>query len=184
MNMIRLWGGGQFEYDQFYELCDQNGILIWHDMMFACAMYPGKEDEIQKMIPEIVDNVQRLRNHPSIALWNGNNEVWIGWQEWGWQSLLKTQAERDLVYNWYDRIFNKEIPAVLSMIDPDRFYWPTSPTSSYSKGAEGMKSGDVHYWGVWAGKADIETYNTNIARFMSEFGMQGMVPMTSLRQFT
>lgn len=79
-NMLRIWGGGQFEYDIFYEKCDQAGILIWHDLMFACAMYPGSEDIFQNIKNQMIDNLKRLRNHPSIGLWNGNNEVWIGWQ--------------------------------------------------------------------------------------------------------
>lgn len=86
-NMLRVWGGGQFEYDVFYDLCDQSGLLIWHDLMFACALYPGQKEMLDNIAAEMRDNVRRLRNHPSIAMWNGNNEVLIGWQEWGWQNL-------------------------------------------------------------------------------------------------
>jgi beta-mannosidase len=84
-NMLRVWGGGQFDHDIFYDLCDENGLLIWHDLMFACAMYPGSKEIYENIKQEMIDNVIRLRNHPSIAIWNGNNEVWIGWLEWGWQ---------------------------------------------------------------------------------------------------
>ena len=83
-NMLRLWGGGQYEYDIFYDICDEKGVLIWHDMMFACAMYPAQHDMLENIKQETIDNVKRLRNHPSIALWNGNNEVLIGWEHWGW----------------------------------------------------------------------------------------------------
>ena len=87
-NMIRVWGGGQFEHDPFYDYCDAAGILVWHDLMFACALYPifSKGSSIDDIKEELTDNVLRIRNHPSIALWNGNNEVWIGWQEWGWKN--------------------------------------------------------------------------------------------------
>jgi len=83
-NTIRSWGGGPFDYDILYDLCDQNGLLIWHDLLFACAMYPGNETYLDSIYNELIDNVMRLRHHPSIALWNGNNEVWMGWMEWGW----------------------------------------------------------------------------------------------------
>ncbi len=82
--MLRLWGGGQYEFDVFYDTCDEQGMLIWHDMMFACAMYPGRGDFLDEVAAETRDNVKRLRNHASIAMWNGNNEVYIGWKQWGW----------------------------------------------------------------------------------------------------
>lgn len=129
---------------------------------------------------ETIDNVRRLRNHPSIAIWNGNNEVLIGWENWGWQRDLDDK-QKVLVFGWYENIFNKTIPNVISAVDPDRFYWPTSPTSQ----APGNYSfGDIHQWTVWAAKGDIELYNDYIGRFNSEYGMQGMIPMSSLKQFT
>lgn len=87
-NMIRLWGGGQFEKDEFYSTMDEAGILIWHDLMFACALYPSSAEILENIAGEMRDNVRRIRHHPSIGLWNGNNEVWIGWQEWGWKNNL------------------------------------------------------------------------------------------------
>ncbi len=87
-NMIRVWGGGQFEKDEFYQAMDEAGILIWHDLMFACALYPSSDDILSNIAAEMRDNVRRIRRHPSLALWNGNNEVWIGWQEWGWKQGL------------------------------------------------------------------------------------------------
>lgn len=116
---------------------------------------------------ETIDNVRRLRNHPSIAIWNGNNEVLIGWENWGWQRDLDDK-QKVLVFGWYENIFNKTIPNVISAVDPDRFYWPTSPTSQ----APGNYSfGDIHQWTVWAAKGDIELYNDYIGRFNSEYGM-------------
>ena len=84
MNMLRIWGGGFFENDLFYELCDQNGLLVWQDFMFACAMYPSDEAFINNVRQETIDNIKRLRNHPCIALWCGNNENLIGWNDWNW----------------------------------------------------------------------------------------------------
>lgn len=95
-NMIRVWGGGQFQKDQFYDVMDEAGILIWHDLMFACALYPSSSDILANIEAEMRDNVRRLRNHPSIGLWNGNNEVWIGWQEWGWKNGL-SDVQKNLV---------------------------------------------------------------------------------------
>lgn len=88
----------------FYDLCDEAGLLIWHDFMFACAMYPGSQDYYDNIWHEIIDNVKRLRNHPSIALWNGNNEVYQGWMQWGWQDKL-TPEQRQEVWEWYVEIF-------------------------------------------------------------------------------
>eukprot|EP00347_Sterkiella_histriomuscorum_P013880 403363013 len=179
-NMLRVWGGGQYEFDVFYDICDEQGILIWHDMMFACALYPGDQDYLQNVEQETTDNVRRLRNHPSIAIWNGNNEVLIGWKEWGWQDNL-TDPQKTMVYQWYTDLFEGTIPRVLLNEDPDRFYWPTSPTSSQTAG---FNSGDIHEWLVWASQEDIEVYNTHVGRFVSEYGMQGMIPMSSLKKFT
>ncbi|CDW90651.1 beta-mannosidase [Stylonychia lemnae] len=179
-NMLRLWGGGQYEHDIFYDICDEKGILIWHDMMFACALYPGTPEFLENIARETIDNVKRLRNHPSIAMWNGNNEVLIGWKEWGWQDLY-TEEQRVTVFQWYLNIFNETIPNVLNEVDPDRFYWPTSPTQSAS---HDFDSGDIHMWLVWANQEDIEIYNTHVGRFNSEYGMQGMIPMSSIKQFS
>jgi beta-mannosidase len=129
--------------------------LIWHDMMFACAMYPAEGPMLENIKLETIDNVKRLRNHPSIALWNGNNEVLIGWEHWGWQDDLN-QTQKDIVFGWYQDIFEKTLPEVIAVHDPDRFYWPTSPTSQ----APGNYSfGDIHQWTVWGGAGDIELYN-------------------------
>ena len=85
-NLLRIWGGGQFESDIFYELCDENGLMVWHDLLFACAFYPGDNEFLDNVANELIDNVKRIRIHPSLIMWNGNNEVEIGWREWGWQN--------------------------------------------------------------------------------------------------
>ena len=88
MNMLRVWGGGIYEADDFYELCDEMGILVWQDFMFACSMYPGDPEFLDNVRAEAIDNVKRLRNHPSIVLWAGNNEIETAWINWGWRQNL------------------------------------------------------------------------------------------------
>lgn len=126
-NMIRLWGGGQFEYDIFYDICDEKGLLIWHDFMFACAMYPGTKEYQDNIRHEIEDNVKRLRNHPSIALWCGNNEVLDLWERG--EKLITGWLARIKIEKWYDNIFNQVIPTTVKLEDPDRFLQPTSPSN-------------------------------------------------------
>lgn len=173
-NMIRVWGGGQYEHDDFYETMDEAGILIWHDLMFACALYPvmPDSDDLDNIRAEIGDNLKRIGHHPSIGLWNGNNEVWIGWQEWGWQkdltNLQKYQAEE-----MYFQIFRKAIPETIAEITPQIFYWETSPSSSSNTLAT-LGSGDVHFWRVWGAGTPIEEYKLFVGRFNSEYGMQSM----------
>lgn len=131
--------------------------MIWHDFMFACAMYPGSSDMYDSIYHETIDNVRRLRNHPSIALWNGNNEVYNGWIQWGWQDKL-TPEQRTEVWGWYVDIFQKIIPGALAVTDPDRFYWETSPSTLIGIDLQ-LNFGDIHFYGVWGGAWDIETYN-------------------------
>lgn len=132
--------------------------------MFACAMYPAYKEMLDNIKEETYDNVKRLRNHPSIALWNGNNEVWTGWLHWGWKNQ-STEENKKILEGWYHDIFDTTIPAILRQIDPDRYYWPTSPSVF-----DTIRYGDIHYYGVWGGE-DIEKYNDNIGRFNSEYGM-------------
>lgn len=179
--MVRIWGGGQFEYDIFYDICDKFGLLIWHDFMFACAMYPGTSDDLDNIQNEIQDNVLRLRNHPSIALWNGNNEVWVGWNKWGWKSYINI-FQNLKVGGWYKSIFNKVIPKLLISIDPDRYYWSTSP-SNFAESTSTINTGDIHFYGVWGGM-DVEENNDWVGRFNSEYGFQGALAFESIKKFS
>lgn len=176
-----MWGGGQFENDVFYELCDEAGLLIWHDLLFACAFYPADPAFLESVEMELRDNIRRLRIHPSIVMWNGNNEVEIGWKEWGWQNN-HTKAELTEMWSWYQALFLGRIPKVLAEVNPDTFYYPTSPTSSF--GNDERFKGDIHYWGVWAGWEDIERYDIIVGRINSEYGMQAMPDFSSIRKFT
>ncbi len=144
MNMLRVWGGGIYESDDFYELCDEMGIMVWQDFMFACSMYPGDREFLENVRQEAVDNVKRLRNHPSIVIWCGNNEVETAWAHWGWKQNLPAKLWDD-----YKAIFHDVLPSVCTEFDPSRPYWPSSPSSNLEDDADSQKIGDVHYWGVW-----------------------------------
>ncbi|MBI9063905.1 MAG: glycoside hydrolase family 2 protein [Marinilabiliaceae bacterium] len=183
MNMLRVWGGGFYENDIFYDLCDENGLLVWQDFMFACSMYPGDEAYLASVRDEAVQNVRRLRNHPCIALWCGNNENYIGWKDWGWSNKL-TKKDSAKVWNDYEKLFHQLLPEVVSEYDGDRFYWPSSPLHGW--GYPVHKEGDVHYWGIWHAQEPFENFQKKeaIGRFMSEYGFQGCPEMSSIQKFT
>lgn len=182
MNMIRVWGGGIYENDLFYDLCDQNGILVWQDLMFAGSMYPGDSSFIQNVKEEVIDNVVRLRNHPSIIHWNGNNEIEVAWKNWGWQKQYGYSSEDSAkIWNDYLSLFHNKIPRLLSELD-DRPYTPTSPLSNWGT-PENFNYSSMHYWGVWHGKDDFEGYYENVGRFMSEYGFQSFPDMETIKFF-
>lgn len=195
MNMLRVWGGGIYENDEFYELCDRNGILIWHDFMFACVMYPGDQDFLDNVRQEAIDNVRRLRNHPCIALWVGNNEIDTAWQNdvpgggWKWKEQY-TQAQRDQMWATYQAIFHQMLPQVVSQHDAQRFYWPSSPLAAWDGKdvrhadiATPQQSGDIHYWGVWWAQKPFSIYRSRIGRFMSEYGFQSFPEFRTIEAF-
>lgn len=183
MNMLRVWGGGIYESDLFYQLCDENGILVWQDFMFANTMYPGDSAFLNNVEAEIEDNVKRLRNHPSIAHWNGNNEIDVAWHNWGWQNQFHYTAE-DSTHIWRDylKLFHKLIPDKLSELDPKRSYTTTSPLSNWGTPAN-FNNSSMHYWGVWHGQDEFEEYRNNVGRFMSEYGFQSFPNMETIRAF-
>ncbi len=183
MNMLRVWGGGIYEKDLFYDLCDENGILVWQDFMFACSMYPGDKEFLDNVKQEAIDNVVRLRNHPCIALWCGNNEVSQGWRDWGWQKQY-SKGERKKLYGDYVKLFEELLPSVVEQYDSGRAYWPSSPLFGW--GYPLKSGGDVHYWGVWHGQQPFENFNKSryIGRFMSEYGFQSCPEMSSIKKFT
>lgn len=184
MNMLRVWGGGIYELDYFYDLCDENGILVWQDFMFACSMYPGDPNFLENVRQEAIDNVVRLRNHPSIALWCGNNEVQDAWHQWGWQFQYTEEQKAEISEN-YQSLFHRLLPEVLKVWDPDRPYWPSSPSSGPDFGqTSNTQSGDLHYWGVWHGRKPFESYQDFIPRFSSEYGFQSFPEMKTIESFT
>ena len=186
MNMIRVWGGGIYEDDLFYDLCDKYGLLVWQDFMFACAMYPGNESFLKSVEDEAIYNVKRIRTHPSLALWCGNNEVLSAWENWGWkENIIENQSQEiaDTIFKSYDQIFHQILPEVIKNHDPNTQYWSSSPSSSPGI-AESLTSGDAHYWGVWWGKESFNTYEEKIPRFMSEFGFQSFPEFSSVKKYT
>jgi beta-mannosidase len=176
MNMIRVWGGGIYEDDEFYKACDENGILVWQDFMFAGSFYPSDEDFVHNVKEEVKDQVNRLQNHPSIALWCGNNEIDEAIVNWGYQKQLKYSKEDSLqVWRDYKKLFHEVIPNTLkeNLTSEKNIYWPTSPSIGWGH-KESLTGGDSHYWGVWWGEFPFEIYNEKVPRFASEYGFQGM----------
>jgi len=169
MNMLRVWGGGIYENDIFYDLCDEKGILVWQDFMFACAMYPGDKSFLDNVKQEAIQNVKRLRNHASIALWCGNNESSEGWHRWGWQTD-KSDEEQEEIWSNYLKVFDSILPATVSAYS-NISYWESSP--KYGRGNPKYKTeGDAHDWWIWHDAYPFEHLEDNVPRFMSEFGFQ------------
>ncbi|NLO50854.1 MAG: glycoside hydrolase family 2 protein [Bacteroidales bacterium] len=190
MNMLRVWGGGVYEDDLFYDLCDRHGILIWQDFMFACAMYPGDSAFLENVRHEAIDNVKRLRNHPSLALWCGNNEIENAWgpydenRGWGWKQR-HSAAERAAIWQAYDTLFHHILPQVVQQLDAKTPYWHSSPSAGMGKLAgHDTPSGDMHYWGVWHGQHPFSDFKKHKARFMSEYGFQSFPTMASVARYT
>jgi beta-mannosidase len=186
MNMIRVWGGGVYADDAFYDACDKNGILVWQDFMFACAMYPSDEKFLDNVKNEVIDNVNRLQNHPSIALWCGNNENDEGWKNWGWQKQYNySESDSTEIWNGYQKLFHEVIPQTLdSLVSKEKnIYWPSSPSIGWGR-KESLLQGDSHYWGVWWGMEPFEIYKKKVGRFMSEYGFQGMPNLETFSKFT
>jgi beta-mannosidase len=185
MNMLRVWGGGVYADDAFYDECDKNGILVWQDFMFACAMYPGDEAFVENVKNEVTDNVSRLQNHPCIALWCGNNEIDEGWHNWGWQKQYNySEEDSTKIWNEYRKLFHEAIPQTLNSLLPknENRYWSSSPSIGWGK-KESLTQGDSHYWGVWWGKEPFETYGEQVGRIMREYGFQSMPDLKTIKTF-
>jgi beta-mannosidase len=181
MNMLRIWGGGQYEPDYFYELCDELGILIWHDFMFSCMSYPSDRPFLDNVRTEITQQVRRLSHHTCIALWCGDNEV-IG--SLGWYPETRAAPER-YVAN-YDRL-NSMLGNIVEDEDPARRFWPSSPSMGYLDFSDGWQMdtrGDTHYWDVWHSAKSFEAYRSVNPRFASEFGFQSFTSMNVIESFT
>ncbi len=179
MNMLRVWGGGVYADDEFYNQCDKQGVLVWQDFMFACVMYPGDDHFYENVGEEVVDQVERLRNHPCIALWCGNNEVDEGWKNWGWQKQFKySEIDSATIAQNNSILFNDFIKDIVNTTDGSRAYWPSSPSIGWGH-KESFEQGDSHYWGVWWGMQPFEMYEEKVPRFASEYGFQGMPSYSS-----
>ncbi len=179
-NMLRAWGGGYYEDNAFFDLCDRYGILIWQDFMFACAPYPLNDPSyLENVHQEVIQNVRRLRHHPSLALWCGNNEIESGWVHWGWS----TPGFKDLK-NADQHFFYKLLPDWIASQDPDRPYWPSSPSShTPHENPNSNATGDNHLWEVWHSVKPIRFYREQYPRFASEFGMQSLPTLATIATF-
>ena len=180
MNMLRIWGGGQYEPDWFYDLCDELGILIWHDFMFSCMSYPSNREFLDSVALEITQQVRRLSHHASIALWCGDNEV-IGSLNW----YPETKADPGRYLANYDRL-NSLLHRIVDDEDPARRFWPSSPSLGYLDFSDGWHSdtrGDLHYWDVWHSAKSFDAYRSINPRFASEFGFQSFTSMNVIETF-
>lgn len=180
MNMVRVWGGGIYEDDYYYDLADEMGLLVWQDFMFACSMYPGDKAFLDNVRHEVIDNVKRLRNHPSIIIWVGNNEIETAWQHWGgWKD-----KNPSFVWEDYQKIFLRLLPEVLEQYDPSRPYWQSSPSSNFQADSEFQGIGDTHYWQVWHAEKPFSEYEKQFPRFMSEYGFQSFPEYETVKSYT
>ena len=179
-NMLRVWGGGFYEEERFYDLCDRYGILVWQEFIFSCSAYPLNDPEfIENIHGEVTENIRRLRHRASLALWCGNNEMEWGWVEWGW----KGPEYQDLKAA-YDEFFHHTLPTWCAAEDPDHAYWPSSPSSNTPfENPNGQQQGDAHYWDVWHGRKPFTAYRNQYPRFMSEFGFQALPPLVTIRTY-
>ena len=175
MNMVRVWGGGVYPPDCFFDACDRNGLLVWQDFMFACSMVPDDDEFAANVENEAREQVLRLRHHPSLALWCGNNEVLRAWHQWGWQDLYNLHgADSIRLAHAYDRMFHEVLPRTVSETC-EVYYHPTSPTLE-------SNSGDEHAWNIWFGLENFDYYSRNSGRFVSEFGLQSLPDWHTLHE--
>ncbi len=167
-NVVRIWGGGVYPDETFYNYCDEHGLIVWQDFMFACANYLLTEDFWSTTEEEIRDNILRLRNHASLGMWCGNNEIETSFETWGLPEDAEAQAH-------YLEQFERRIPAIVKELDPQRFYWRSSP-SAYGgcKDTNSIYAGDMHYWDVWHGLKPFTVFNELYYRFCSEYGFESV----------
>lgn len=181
MNMLRIWGGGWYEKEAFYDACDKYGILIWHDLMFSCSTYPAEDWFLKSVEQELKDQINRLKSRTCIALWCGNNEC-LGALTWYEESI----KNRDLYLRDYEKLYTNWIDRIILEEDPDRVYWPSSPCAGpgdYSDNWHSDGNGDMHYWTVWHERKDFEYYHNVKPRFCSEFGYQSFPSLSVVKSF-
>lgn len=182
-NMIRVWGGGYYPDEVFFNTCDKEGIMVWQDFMFACSMYPGDDDFLENVKEEFNYQVPRISSHPSVVLFNGNNEVDVAWKNWGFQLKygLYGKSAREIERS-YDDLFKKLLPSVVTSFSSVP-YVHTSPLSNWGKD-EFFNHGTQHYWGVWHGSDPIEDFGKKIGRFNAEYGFQSFPEYKTLSTFS
>lgn len=186
MNMVREWGGGIYESDEFYDICDELGLMVWQEFMFGGDMVPGDLAFQENVREEAVQQVKRLRDHPSIVLWCGNNEIEAGWQTWDDRLAFKesiSPPERERVWQDYVVLFHDIIKRVVEQYAAPTPYWPSSPSADFEEPPDNPDNGDMHFWGVWHGLEPVENYTLQNPRFMSEFGFQSFPEIQTVLSF-
>lgn len=184
MNMLRVWGGGIYENDEFYDFCDRYGILVWQDFMFACSLYPAEGEFLENIRKEAIDNVKRLRNHPCLALWCGNNENQTAWFSWGWKESYEKENPdyAKKVWEQYENQYFKTLSDVVEEYGLAVAYTPSSPFSTPDKG-QNDKEGDRHFWGVWNGRYPMSAFRDERSRFFSEYGFQSFPELSTIKHY-
>ncbi len=182
MNTIRHWGGGYYESDEFYAICDELGIMVWQDFMFGNDWQPGTYEFKQNIEAEAEDQVKRLRNHPSIVLWCGNNETEEAFH-WGDRDKLPADVRMQM---WQDYLteFSGILTRVVARLAPETPYWPSSPSADYEATSEKFVSGDMHDWSVWHGRVPFTEYEKHSWRFVTEYGFQSFPEWKTIESFT
>ncbi|MBQ8970276.1 MAG: glycoside hydrolase family 2 protein [Lachnospiraceae bacterium] len=179
-NTIRVWGGGYYPSDTFYELCDEYGLIVWQDFMFACNLYELTTDFKNNITAEVIDNVKRLRHHACLGLFCGNNEIESAWDHWDGFMDHSPELKAD-----YVEIFEKLIPDIVEKYARSTFYWPSSPSSGGGfDDPDDDNRGDRHYWGVWHKQEPFTAYREHYMRFCSEFGFQSFPCLKTIKTFT
>ena len=181
-NLIRVWGGGIYEDDRFYEAADEMGILVWQDFIFACTTYPSDPNFLRRVSEEAEYNIKRLRGHASLAMWCGNNEIYEGMRYWGWKRKFGPEVYAEM-QKGYDKLFHQLLPSMVKEFDGDRFYMHGSPYESNWGRPHSWKIADSHNWGTWYGRKPFETLDVELPRFMSEFGFQSVPEMKNIATF-
>ncbi|TCL70082.1 beta-mannosidase [Hydrogenispora ethanolica] len=177
-NCIRIWGGGVYPADEFFDCCDQYGLIVWHDLMFACAMYQVTPEFAESIRREVTDNIRRIRHHACLGMWCGNNEL-----EWFWTGKFKDKPAKQK--HDYVKQFEELLPEVAAAEDPNTSYWPSSPSSGgWFDDPNDENRGDVHYWDVWHGLKPFTAYRDFYFRFTSEFGFQSFPCLKTVESFT
>jgi beta-mannosidase len=184
MNLLRNWGGGYYESDEFFDLADEMGLMIWQDFMFGGGLTPAYDPSFRaNAVAEGHEQVRRLRDHPSLVLWCGNNEVETGWKDWGWKEKLEKEAPELAAKAWsgYQQLFGRDLRGVVAADGGGVPYWSSTPSNDLDGKSNDSDNGDKHYWDVWAGPAKpVTAYLEETPRFMSEYGLQAWPELRTL----
>ena len=182
-NMVRIWGGGFYPDEAFFRACDEKGIMVWQDFMFACAMYPGDEAFLKTVEAEFNYQIPRISAHPSVVLFNGNNEVDVAWKNWGFQAQYKlSNGDQEIILKAYNDLFKGLAPKLVTNWT-NTSYIHTSPLSNWGDD-DFYNHGSQHYWGVWHGKDPMSNFATKIGRFNAEYGFQSFPEFATLQSFS